>query len=201
MRIIALLVCFLISACTSKKTQEATHVDSLKKGPELSKQPPGDSSIGTVNSGEFQDQVFGLIRAQDYVEGGCEISHECDCCYSQLSFLALNKFFLLVKCSSGDDFFSGTYTSDSANLNLIFSKRYLSETSDDDYEGEIEIKELNQEPLAFQIELCNGKLHLINGSNERYAHGFRYKAEIENVLMQQLMHTIRNSDALKELNL
>lgn len=182
-------------------TQEVSHADSLKKETEVPKQLPSDSAVKPVNLGKFQNQVFDVVTAQDFIEGRCGVSHECDYCYSQLHFLDSSKFFLLVKYSSGDAFFSGTYISDSTSLNLVFNRRYLSETSNDDYEGEIEVKELDQEPLTFQIELCNGNLHLINRSNERYAHGFRYEAKVENVLMQQLMHTLQNSDALKELNL
>lgn len=193
---IFLLQACLLPGCNSRKPEVSSPIDSVSTQSLAPTPNQSSNEVEEANSGNFQNQVFLIGRIEDFLQDKCEVYPECDCCSADLYFLSETLFAFVDRCISGDTYYAGLYEADSAGLKLKFLNEHISEVLDNDYEL-VKLEEQEDEPSTrtFQIEICNGRIHLIDKSDKYYIHGSRYSTEKEKELLQEL----GNSEAWQRL--
>jgi hypothetical protein len=133
----------------------------------------------------FTGQVYTL--AQDFSADKCEAFAECDCCSSDIFFLSTDKFCFISRCISGDSYFAGTYSIKSNKLKLTFSKKYVDEITDEDYNvTKLETKTKNTDPIELEISKCGQKVRLTHPTTNEWKNGSRYEQKPESAMMTEL---------------
>ncbi|MBL7846420.1 MAG: hypothetical protein JNL40_03040 [Cyclobacteriaceae bacterium] len=197
MRYLALLISYsiLLLSCNSRKQEVTSTEDQTKPDTVVTSESLQDPKISTTPQAPdrpFQNQVFLIGRDVDFVQDDCEIYTGCEGCSSELIFLTLDRFAFVSSEMEEITYFSGHYTVDSTKLILTYDRQYITEFMNE----ELEEKEGDLGFKYFQIDHCQGKIHLLDKSNANATHGIRFKPDDEKKSMQALL----DSKAWKVLN-
>lgn len=141
-----------------------------------------------AQSGKAQDfagQVYTLADVE--LDSDCEVQAECDCCASDLAFMTANTFALVVRCLSGDTYYTGTYEVTSSEIILTYKQFAVSELLDDDYKWQSnEKKEANLSPDRFNVDTCDNGRVLRNPRNHHFKSGSRLAKSDEARILKEL---------------
>lgn len=192
MRSLAVVILYssLLFSCNSNKQQDSPKNDQPEADTaahdvplqEPAEEHPFANSNEGVNIQALENHVFLIGRAEDFDEGDCLIAPACDCCSSELYFLPSDRFAYVSMCIEETTYFSGHYSADSTKIILTYDSRYIIESMD----YELEEKQGDLGFKSFQIEDCQGRMHLFDKTNANATHGLRFKSHIERKYLQIL---------------